>query len=66
MQNAELDESHAGIKISRRNINNPRYTDDTTLMAESEESGSSVHGDLAGTPRDGKAWWAAVYEVARS
>ena len=37
MQKAELDESHAGIKISRRNINNPRYTDDTTLMAENEE-----------------------------
>ena len=32
-----LDESQSGIKISRRNINNLRYTDDTTLMAESEE-----------------------------
>ena len=37
MQNARLDEAQAGIKISRRNINNFRYTDDTTLMAESEE-----------------------------
>ena len=37
MQNAGLDESQAGIKIARRNINNPRYADDTTLMAESEE-----------------------------
>ena len=37
MQNARLDESHTGIKIARRNINNLRYTDDTTLMAESEE-----------------------------
>jgi len=37
MQNARLDEAQAGIKISRRNINNLRYTDDTTLMAESEE-----------------------------
>ena len=37
MQNAGLDEVQAGIKISRRNINNLRYTDDTTLMAESEE-----------------------------
>ena len=37
MQNARLDESQAGIKISRRNINNLRYADDTTLMAESEE-----------------------------
>ena len=37
MQNARLDESQAGIKITRRNINNLRYADDTTLMAESEE-----------------------------
>ena len=37
MRNAELDEAQAGIKISRRNINNLRYADDTTLMAESEE-----------------------------
>ena len=37
MWNAEMDEAQAGIKISRRNINNLRYTDDTTLMAESKE-----------------------------
>ena len=37
MQNAGLDEAHAGIKIARRNINNLRYADDTTLIAESEE-----------------------------
>ena len=37
IQNARLDEAEAGIKISRRNIKNLRYTDDTTLMAESEE-----------------------------
>ena len=37
MQNAKLDEAHAGIKIARRNINNLRYADDTTLMAENEE-----------------------------
>ena len=37
MWNARLDEAQAGIKIARRNINNLRYTDDTTLMAESEE-----------------------------
>ena len=37
MQNAKLDELQAGIKIARRNINNLKYTDDTTLMAESEE-----------------------------
>ena len=37
MQNAGLDEAQAGIKIARRNINNLRFTDDTTLMAESKE-----------------------------
>ena len=37
MQNAGLDEAQAGMKIARRNINNLRYADDTTLMAESEE-----------------------------
>ena len=37
IQNAGLDEAQAGIKIARRNINNFRYVDDTTLMAESEE-----------------------------
>ena len=37
MQNAGLDEAQAGVKIAGRNINNLRYADDTTLMAESEE-----------------------------
>ena len=37
MLNARLDKAQAGIKIARRNINSPRYADDTTLMAESEE-----------------------------
>ena len=37
MRNAGLQEAQAGIKIARRNINNLRYADDTTLMAESEE-----------------------------
>ena len=37
MRNAGLDEAQAGIKIARRNINNFRYADDTTLMAEREE-----------------------------
>ena len=37
MQNAGLDEAQAGIKITRRNMNNLRYADDTTLIAESEE-----------------------------
>ena len=38
MQNTRLDKAQAGIKIARRNINNLRYADDTTLMAESEEA----------------------------
>ena len=42
MQNAGLDEAQAGIKIARRNINNLRYADDTTLMAESEEELESL------------------------
>ena len=42
MRNAGLEEAQAGIKISRRNVNNLRYTDDTTLMAESEEELKSL------------------------
>jgi len=42
MQNARIDESQAGIKIVRRNINNLRYADDTALMAESEEELKSL------------------------
>ena len=42
MQNARLDESQAGIKISRRNINNLRYAGDSTLMAESKEELKSL------------------------
>ena len=42
MQNAGLDESQAGIKIARRNNNNLRYADDTTLMVESEEELKSL------------------------
>ena len=42
MRNAELDEAQAGIKIAGRNINNLRYADDTTLMAESEEDLKSL------------------------
>ena len=42
MQNAGLDEAQDGIKIARRNINNLRYADDTTLMAESEEELKSL------------------------
>ena len=42
MWNARLDEAQAGIKIARRNTNNVRYADDTTLMAESEEELNSL------------------------
>ena len=42
MQNAGLDEAQAGIKIARRNTNNPRYADDTILMAESKEELKSL------------------------
>ena len=42
MRNAGLDDAQAGIKIARRNINNLRYADDTTLMAESEEELKSL------------------------
>ena len=42
MRNAELEETQAGIKIAGRNINNLRYADDTTLMAESEEELKSL------------------------
>ena len=42
IQNAGLDEAQSGIKIARRNISNLRYTDDTTLMAESEEELKSL------------------------
>ena len=42
MRNAGVDETQAGIKIARRNINNLRYADDTTLMAESEKELKSL------------------------
>ena len=42
MRNSGMDEAQAGIKIARRNINNLRYTDDTTLMAESEKELKSL------------------------
>ena len=42
MRNAELDKAQAGIKLARRNINNLRYADDTTLMAVSEEELKSL------------------------
>ena len=49
MQNARLDESQAGIKIAGRNINNLRYADDTTIMAESKDELRSLYTDQEAT-----------------
>ena len=54
MRNAGLDEAQAGIKIAGRNINNLRYADDTTLMAESEEELKSL---LMKVKVDSKKTW---------
>ena len=51
MRNTALEEAQAGIKIARRNINNLRYVDDTTLMAESEEELESKEEPLDGSER---------------
>ena len=48
MRNAGLEEAEAGIKIAGRNINNLRYADDTTLMAESEEELKSIMMNVKG------------------
>ena len=53
MQNARLDEAQARIKIARRNTNNLRYTDDTTLMAESE---ADLELPDEGERGEGKNW----------
>ena len=66
MRNAGLEESQAGIKIARRNINNLRYADDTTIMAESEEELKSLSMkvkeesekvDLSSTFRKRRSWY---------
>ena len=63
MRSAGLKEAQAGIKIARRNINNLRYADDTTLMAE---NGNPLQCSCLENPRDGGAWRAAVYGVTQS
>ena len=59
MQNAGLDEAQAGIKIAGRNINNLRYADDTTLMAESEEELKSLLMKVK--EESGKSWLKTQY-----
>ena len=54
MRNAGLEEAQAGIKIAKRNINNLRYADDTTLMAESEEERKSLL--IKVKEESGKSW----------
>ena len=58
MRNAGLEETKAGIKIAGRNINNLRYADDTTLMAESEEELKSL---LKVKEESGKSWLRAQH-----
>ena len=59
MQNAGLDEAQAGIKIAGRNINNLRYADDTTLIAESEEELKSLLMKVK--EESGKSWVKSQY-----
>ena len=59
MRNAGLDEAQAGIKFARRNINNLRYADDTTLMAESEEKLKSLLMKVE--EESGKSWLKAQH-----
>ena len=59
MRNARLDEAQAGIKIVRRNINNLRYADDTTLMAESKEELKSLLMKVK--EKSGKSWLKAQH-----
>ena len=56
MQNAVLDEAQAGIKIAGRNINDLRYADDTTLMAESEEELKSLLMKVKGKSEKVSLW----------
>ena len=55
MKNAEMDEAQAGIRIGGRNINNLRYADDTTLMAENEEELKSLLMKVE--EESGKSWF---------
>ena len=59
MRNAGLEEAQAGIKVARRNINNVRYADDTTLMAESEKELESLLMKVK--EESGKSWLKAQH-----
>ena len=59
MRNAGLEKAHAGIKIAGRNINNLRYTNDTTLMAEIEEELKSL--SMKVKEESGKSWLKAQH-----
>ena len=65
MRKAGLEEAQAGIKIAGRNINNLRYADDTTLMAESEEEFKILLMKVE-LVMDREAWRAAILGVAKS
>ena len=64
MRNARLEEAQAGIKIAGRNINNLRYADDTTLMAESEEELKSLLMKVKGRVK--KLTWGSTFRKLRS
>ena len=64
MRNAGLEEAQAGIKIARRNINNLRYVDDTTLMAESEEELKSLLMKVK--EENEKSWLKTTFKKLRS
>ena len=61
MRNTGLEEAQTGIKIARRNINNLRYADDTTLMAESEELKTLLMKVWGGRREEGSGWGTHVY-----
>ena len=65
MQNASLDEAQAGIKVARRNINNLRYADDTTLLAESEEELKSLLMKVKEESEIGECWLKAQHSENR-
>ena len=64
VQNARLDESQAGIKNARRNINNLRYADDATIMAESEEELKSLL--MRVKEQSGKSWLETAFKKLKS